>query len=252
MKEERTQAKNHTGVAERYDQLFAEEGSSFRIDPEGYGDRKYNPFLLNLLGVPFDLNKKLLDVACGGGVFLYHAEQRVTCSGIDISEVAIEYAKKLLKKAKVAVGKAEALPYPDNEFDFVTCLGSLEHFLDMDRALQEMGRVLTGDGKLLILVPNSYFLGDIIWVWLTGAHIGGKSGKHQPIERVDTIWGWQQLIENNGFKVIKVAGYNSRFPLKTLLRPSLKNLLRFMNQFGCYIGFRNLAYCLVYVAQKSN
>lgn len=242
----------YSEIAEAYDKLLSDPQSPAMVDPEDYGHRKHSLFLLKLLAVPFDSNKKLLDVACGGGGFLYYAEQMATSCGIDISPVGIRRAKTVLKRAKVEVGKAEALSHPDNEFDFVTCIGSLEHFLDMDRALQEMRRVLKEDGKLLIEVPNLYFLGDIVWVWLTGAHIGWKSGKHQPIERADTIKGWQQLIEKHGFKVIKVAGYNGRFPLKTLLKPSLKNLLRFMTQFGCCIGLRNLAHDFVYVAQRSN
>ena len=249
MKEEKIGAKNHSEVAKGYDQFFAGEELHALSDPQSYTNRKQSLFLLNLLSVPLDPNKKLLDVACGGGGFLYYAEQRATCSGVDISEVAIEYAKKLLRRAKVEVGKAETLPYPDNEFDFVTCLGSLEHFLDMDKALQEMRRVLKDNGKLLIYVPNLYFLGDIIWVWVTGKVF---TREKQPIERADTIRGWQQLIESDGFKVIKVAGYNLRYPLlKIMLKSSRLGLLRVLWYLVSFLIPKNLAYQFAYVAQKS-
>ena len=239
--------KKYREVAEGYDQLFAGQTLHIISDPHSYTNRKQSLFLLDLLAVPVDLDQKLLDVACGGGGFLYYAEQRATCSGVDISEVAIEYARKLLSRAKVEVGKAEVLPFPDNEFDFVTCLGSLEHFLDMDRGLQEMRRVLKQNGKLLIYVPNLYFLGDVIWVWLTGKPIGvGK----QPIERADTIRGWHQLIEDNGFKVIKVVGYNLRYPLlRVILKPGRMGLLRAMIQLGSFLIPKSLSMNFAYVAE---
>jgi len=253
MKEERIRARNHSEVAKRYDELFADQELHFAFDPEEYGHRKHSLFLLNLLDVPFDPNKKLLDVACGAGGFLYYAERRLSCSGIDISRVAIEYAKKLLKSGKVEVGKAEALPYPDNEFDFVTCLGSLEHFLDQARALQEMRRVLKEDGRMLIEVPNLYALSLIVWAWLTGGEPLGKRGG-QPIEQADTIRGWQQLIEGNGFKVIKVAIYNWRtHPLELIhIELSLRGLLRLLIRLTSFLIPRNLSENFVYIVRKPN
>lgn len=251
VKEEKISAKSHAEIAKNYDHCFDSEVLHAISDPHAYTNRKQSLFLLNLLAVPFDLNKKLLDVACGGGGFLYYAEQRVSCCGVDISPVAIEYARKLLKRTRVEVGKAEVLAYNDREFDFVTCLGSLEHFLDMDRALQEMRRVLKENGKLLIYVPNLYFFGDIVWVWLTGKPIIERG--RQPVERANTVNGWQQLIEDNGFRVIRVAGYNLRYPLlKIILRPSRIGLLRLVWHLASFLIPKNLSYHLAYVVEKSN
>ena len=55
------------------------------------------------------------------------------------------------------VGPAEKLPFADGQFDFVSCLGALEHFLDPTRALREMVRVATPDAEFLLLVPNADF-----------------------------------------------------------------------------------------------
>ena len=253
MKEDNDRAKNHSEVAEGYDQLFSEDKGILQAisDPEAYTNRKQSRFLLDLLAVPRDFNKKLLEVACGGGGFLHHAEKRVTCSGIDISPAAIEYARKLVKKAKVEIGTAEDLPYPDGEFDFVTCLGSLEHFLDMDKGLQEMRRVLKEDGKLLIYVPNLYFIGDVILVWLSGREADYVT---QPIERADNVRGWRRLIENNGFEVTKVAGYNLRYPLnlRALVKPSRIGLARLAMAVGHFVIPKNLSQNLVYIARKSS
>jgi SAM-dependent methyltransferase len=49
-------------------------------------------------------------------------------------------------------GVAEALPFEDGAFDFVTCFASLFHFMDLKKSFSEMSRVLKKGGQLLILV----------------------------------------------------------------------------------------------------
>src|SRR3989338_9108764 len=70
--------------------------------------------------------KKILDIGCGGGAFVSRALKKgYLVSGIDISEKIISFAKGLCPGADLKVGNAEALPWPDNFFDGVVCLGSL-------------------------------------------------------------------------------------------------------------------------------
>lgn len=101
-------------------------------------------------------NTKVLDVACGLGRMLevgldYNAE----CCGVDISSVAVEKAKLKLPKAEILEANAEALPFNDNMFDFVTCLGSLERMLDKDKVPQDIKRVTTADARICFMVRNS-------------------------------------------------------------------------------------------------
>lgn len=123
-------------------------------------DLKHYSGMLSLLKP--EPGKKLLDVGCGKGLFLFLASKRgLLTYGIDISKVAVDIARKVSPTSDIRVGLGEGLPYSDNFFDYVTCLGSLEHFLDPSKGVREMARVLKPDGRALILVPNSFFIGHI-------------------------------------------------------------------------------------------
>jgi ubiquinone/menaquinone biosynthesis C-methylase UbiE len=91
----------------------------------------------------------ILDVGCGKGFMLYDFMQLIpgiTLAGIDISEYAIEHAKKEVKPF-VHVGDARELPFADNSFDLVLSITTI-HNLDREgcrRALQEIERVSRKD-----------------------------------------------------------------------------------------------------------
>lgn len=155
---------------------------------------------------------KLLDVACGPGHFLLVAKDLgYEIHGIDISPVTIEDAKKTVE-GDLRVAQAEKLPYRAGSFNLVTCIGSLEHFMDQDRALQEMRRVLKQEGKLFLYVPNLFFLAHVLYGWIYGAQ--PSEGGQEFSEHFYTLKGWQDLVERNGFRIIKTAKFNDAFAAK--------------------------------------
>jgi len=154
--------------------------------------------------------KRLLDVSCGAGMLLKFAgDAGLQAYGIDISDAAVEDAKRRAPLAKLVVGNGEALPYPDDSFDYVTNIGSLEHYEHPMKGAQEIARVLREDGKACILLPNSYgLLWNIIHVWRTG----DICDDGQPIQRYATKKGWQRLLEDNGLAVCHVVPYDRALP----------------------------------------
>jgi len=187
--------------------------------------------------------KKLLDVACGPGHFLLVAHKLgYELHGVDISPVTIEDAKKTVA-GDLIVAQAEHLPYRANQFDLVTCIGSLEHFMDQDKALQEMGRVLKKDGKLFIYVPNLFFIAHVLYGWLYG--VQPSEGGQDFSEHFYTAKGWRQLIERNGFKITKFAKFNDVFAAKRvnwLVKIFYQTFLR-------HIMPTNLSYSFMIVAR---
>ena len=140
--------------------------------------------------------QKVLDVACGTGDWLDIAASRgAEVSGIDISERAIDLCHQRLPEGEFHVGPAETLPFADRQFDLITCLGSLEHFLDQPAALQEMTRVAKPGANLLILVPNSGFLTYRLWLY---------GGTHQQAvcETIRSLEEWKQLFNQAGLEII--------------------------------------------------
>lgn len=139
--------------------------------------------------------KRLLDVGCGSGIWLRAAtELGAVPAGVDISQVALDACKQTLPLAELRCGAAESLPFADREFDFVSCLGALEHFLDPLAALREMFRVAKPEACFLLLVPNASFL---------TRRLGLFSGTQQVDVREDvrTLGEWQKLFESSGLIV---------------------------------------------------
>ena len=139
--------------------------------------------------------KHVLDVACGLGQWLdlLHG-QGARVSGIDISQRAIEQCRHRLPEGDFRVGPAETLPFADASFDLVTCMGSLEHFLDKPAALREMLRVAAPGARFLILVPNAGFLTRRL-----GLYRGTQQTKIR--EDVCTLDEWDSLFQAAGLVV---------------------------------------------------
>ncbi len=96
----------------------------------------------------------LLDVACGTGlvaaaaVKILGSAENITC--LDPSEGMMAEARKKLP-ARFVVGRAEALPFADDSFDFLTMGYALRHVTSLEQAFREYRRVLKPGGKVLIL-----------------------------------------------------------------------------------------------------
>jgi len=102
----------------------------------------------------------LLDVACGSGHFLskYAADAR-TVTGLDLSEVGIEMARKNNAK-RVAAGTAEFVqadasefPWEAGRFSVVTEMSCLALFSEPVETLKEMHRVLRPGGRMVLCIP---------------------------------------------------------------------------------------------------
>ena len=104
--------------------------------------------------------ERILDNACGAGeLSLKIAERGCVVYGIDLSEKAINSAKRFAEREKIAckfeVGNAGDLPYPDGYFDKV-----VTHIEDDIKALKEASRVLKPDGGIVLTVPSLTYLID--------------------------------------------------------------------------------------------
>jgi SAM-dependent methyltransferase len=140
--------------------------------------------------------QRLLDVACGTGDWLVAAAALgATPAGIDISQKALEVCRRALPEAQLRCGPAEIVSFGDREFDFISCLGALEHFLDARAALREMVRMAKPNAVFLLLVPNSGFL---------TRRLGLYSGTQQANvkEDVRSLREWTELFESVGLRVL--------------------------------------------------
>jgi ubiquinone/menaquinone biosynthesis C-methylase UbiE len=82
---------------------------------------------------------RLLDVGCGGGVFMRHARETADCrvTGVDHSREMVHLAAP-----DAVLGRAERLPFDDATFTAVSSIIAFFFFPDPVVALSEMRRVL--------------------------------------------------------------------------------------------------------------
>lgn len=115
----------------------------------------------------FDRNgkTKILDLGCGAGIHVFFmGSENVVPYGIDFSDEGIEYTKQMLKEfgmgefqENMKVGSLTELPYENDFFDGIICNGVL-YYLDfgsIEKAVDEMKRVLKPNGKLLLVVRSN-------------------------------------------------------------------------------------------------
>jgi len=112
-------------------------------------------FFENLAINNSDCNTFHLDLCCGDGIHSFTSAKNTSKTfGIDYSEKSIEIAKLRSKILKIdiifLVGDAEKLPFQDNYFDLITIVGSLS-YLDIDKVVKELDRVLKINGKIICL-----------------------------------------------------------------------------------------------------
>ena len=104
----------------------------------------------------------LLDVGCGAGGPALRAAAAAGCSvvGIDMHEDAIATANLLAAKRgladRVKFQVADAsfrLPFPDANFDAITCIDAINHLPERPRVISEWTRLLKPGGRLLFTDP---------------------------------------------------------------------------------------------------
>lgn len=188
-------------LIEAYDEIYTSKGILHRDS--------FYLWLINLLNpVP---GRNLLDISCGQGRLVSLAHQMgLNAIGIDFSMDGLKAGYLDLPLAVWSIGDGEGLPVQDESFEYITHIGSLEHYLHPELGAKEICRVLKPDGKACILVPNAYgLLGNIIHVWKTGDLFDDG----QPLQRYGTNGFWESMLTDNGLSVIKTLGWGEiEFP----------------------------------------
>lgn len=130
-----------------------------RAHPEDSGFQTGSIYRINLFkrysfASKYTTNKDILDIPCGvgWGTSLLSAKH---ITGIDISEEAINYARKHYPRIDFLVGDMANILFRDSSIDVVICLEGYEH-VEKDigiKFLNEVVRILKKDGLLVMSCP---------------------------------------------------------------------------------------------------
>jgi ubiquinone/menaquinone biosynthesis C-methylase UbiE len=103
----------------------------------------------------------VLDVGCGAGLFVIEAvgaAPGIRAVGVDASEEMVSTAASRARIAGVeatfVTGDAQRLDFPDSYFDRVNCMRVLLHLEEPQAAINEMTRVLTPGGRVVVVEPD--------------------------------------------------------------------------------------------------
>ena len=130
--------------------------------------------------------------------------------GIDLSSEAIKKSKIYCPEAIVREGNAESLPYDDETFDSVSCIGSIERMIDRPKALQEQFRVAKRNARFCYMVRNSE---HFIWKYvLNPFSLRNKMGHQDALN----LQQWKKLFTSNGFKILNI--YPDHWPYYRALK----------------------------------
>jgi SAM-dependent methyltransferase len=117
---------------------------------------------------------------------------------------------------------AARMPFAAAAFDAVISNHSLEHFVEFEATVREIGRVLKPDGALYVAVPDTTTLTDRIYRWLGrgGGHVNAFRRPEDVIGPVERLAGMRHrgtrpLI--SGLSFLNARNFSARPPRKIAL-----------------------------------
>jgi ubiquinone/menaquinone biosynthesis C-methylase UbiE len=126
-----------------------EEHFPSTIDPRIYHVKLIREHLGELRG------KRVLDVGCGKGRFarvFQEQEPAARFCGLDISPEMLRFVPAGML---ACAGSMTALPFADSSFDGAYATESLEHAVEIERAVSEICRVVKPGGRIAVIDKNA-------------------------------------------------------------------------------------------------
>lgn len=143
-------------------------------------------FRMALRLLPAARNERLLEIGYGSGVFMPALRERTDeLFGIDVHSKQAEVEQRLHQvgiQAELHSGDAAQLSFPDGMFNAVVGVSCLEFIEDLDKAMQEIIRVMAPNGAFVTILPANSRLIDAGFRLLTGKSAeDGFRGRRQRV-----------------------------------------------------------------------
>ncbi|MBD9435069.1 methyltransferase domain-containing protein [Pseudoxanthomonas sp. PXM03] len=168
-----------------------------RYVPTEGGEIRHEHFHRYAWVAPLVAGKAVLDVASGAGYgSAMLAKTAASVVGVDISPEAIEHARAAYPQSNLSFmeGSASELPLADASFDVVVSFETIEHLLDQEQMLAEIGRVLRPDGVLVISSPNKEVYSEL-------------SGLHNEFHVKELQWNELDALLRRQFAHVEYFGH---------------------------------------------
>lgn len=135
-----------------------------RFVPQIDGNIKYEHLHRYALAVELAKGRSVLDIASGEGYgSALLAKSAISVTGVDIDVESVDHARSQyghLSNLNFLVGSCDAIPLADTSVDVVTSFETIEHHNQHEEMMQEIKRVLSVNGLLIISSPNRLVYSD--------------------------------------------------------------------------------------------
>lgn len=162
--------------------LAAEAEPEFGPQEQLFAERKIEALTAILPPPP----ATVLECGCGSAeVSVALASLGYRCTLLDAAPAALHVARRRFERQGLAatytLGNVYRLPFPDNTFDVLTSFGLLEHFVDVDKVIAEMVRVVRPGGMFFAdIVPERFSVQTVGTIFNAGVRLAYYSLKGSP------------------------------------------------------------------------
>jgi len=148
--------------------------------------------------------RTVLDLGGGAGNMAHHLAPYGHVIGIDSNGRPLRVAAQ--RGLTVTQSTGDRLPFPNDSFDLIALLDTVEHIPDEFGVFAECHRVLKPGGKLMVTVPA------LMWLWSYNDEINDHQRRYTAPEL-------RQKLTTSGFQVNRLS-YNNffLFPMVAALR----------------------------------
>lgn len=165
----------------------------------------------------FTLEKPILDIGCGEGMFARLLFKNKIDVGIDPNQEEIKRAEEYGAYDELICCYGDKIPKPDKYFKTIISNSVLEHIPNLSPVLKEAHRLLSDDGKFVVTIPTNYFeQNSLIAKVLQNLHL--KSLEFRYRKFFNSFWShyhyysvenWIKFFKENGFSVYHHETYCS-------------------------------------------
>lgn len=199
--------------------------ATFQYDPSGHSKQLYHSKhkIMNWVHAAhikeavrlaaLDGSQRFLDAGCSDGELIVRADGNYTLAvGADHNREALKTLNQRLvndNRLLTLQGDVCHMPFPDQAFDVVCCLETLEHVYDMPAAIAEFKRIVDDNGTLIVSVPIERGLPILLKQGVSNLFFGGYRGKYTWQEIWHATTGQMEKIERPNLSSHKGFDYKT-------------------------------------------
>jgi ubiquinone/menaquinone biosynthesis C-methylase UbiE len=176
--------------------------------------------------------KTVLDAGCGNGVILNRVKAFAKDAfGVDLS---LEMLKRARKSAhKLVQARIEELPIKKDAFDVVYSFKVLPHVPRIEKAIEEMSKVVNKKGYLILEFYNPHSLRHLIKLLKRPSKVSEDTSDTEVFTRYDSYARIKKIIPGY-LRIEAVRGIRIFTPVSHVYEvPVISNIFRFLERFFC-------------------